>query len=502
MVLKSPKAKASPVVPAQRPSAFEAYFEIARRGSTVPKEIRGGLVTFFSMAYIIALNPLIVGTVADANGNLVSGLPASDPVNVGLTIGMVAAATALVAGVLTAAMGLIGRFPVALATGLGLNSVVAYSLAPTMTWPQVMGLIVWEGVLITILVLTGFRKAVFSAVPKPLRTAISVGIGLFICLVGLADAGFVRPGGALVTMGVGGNLLGWPLLVFVVGLGVLVVLFVKRVKGAMLITIAGATILSILVELLVKTGGKADGHDTGWMLNVPAWSADAWGWPDLELLRFWDHVDLVGAFSGGPKVWITLVLTILALMLADFFDSMGTIVAVGQSGGLLKSNGNPPRTQEILLVDSVAAIAGGLFSTSSNTSYIESAAGVEDGARTGLANLVTGLCFILAVFISPIIKLVPSEAVAPVLVLVGFLMLRQVSEIDWADPEVALPAFFMVTLMAFTYSITVGIGVGFLAYLLIKTVRRKWGQVHPLLWVVGGLFLVYFAQGVILEWVA
>jgi len=195
-----------------------------------------------------------------------------------------------------------------------------------------------------------------------------------------------------------------------------------------------------------------------------------------------------------------MVLTILSLMLADFFDTMGTIVAIGQAGNILMENGNPPRTQEILVVDSLAAVAGGLFSTSSNTSYIESASGVEDGARTGLANVVTGLCFLLALFVSPLVAVVPSEAVAPVLVLVGFLMMQQVAEIAWSDVETALPAFFMITLMAFTYSITVGIGAGFLVHLLIKAVRRKSRQVHPLLWVVGALFVIYFGQGAILQW--
>ena len=498
MVVKSPKAAAPS--PTSAAPGLDSYFEISRRGSTLTREIRGGVVTFFSMAYIIALNPLIIGTVPDINGNLISGLPIADSANIGTTIGMVAAATAVLAAVLTALMGLVGRFPVALAAGLGLNSIAAYALAPTMTWGQVMGLIVWEGLIITALVLTGFRKAVFAAVPKALRTGISVGIGLFICLVGLADAGVVRQGGALISLGIGGNLLGWPLLVFAIGLVGLIVLHARKVKGAMLIAIAATTVVAIVVELAVKTGAKTADHSTGWMLNVPSLSTDAWGWPNLQLLKFWEHVDLVGAFRGGPHVWVIMVLTILALMLADFFDTMGTIVAIGQAGGILRDNGNPPRTQEILLVDSLAAVAGGLFSTSSNTSYIESASGVEDGARTGLANIVTGACFLLALFISPIVKVVPSEAVAPVLVLVGFLMMQQVAEIAWNDLEVALPSFFMITLMAFTYSITVGIGAGFLVYLLIKTVRRKANQVHPLLWVVGALFIVYFAQGAILEW--
>jgi AGZA family xanthine/uracil permease-like MFS transporter len=503
MVQKSPKAKVSAAAPSQAPRGLDGYFDITRRGSTVAREVRGGFVTFFSMAYIIALNPLIIGTAADVNGNLISGLPLDEAgTYVGPTIGMVAAATAVVAGLMTLLMGFIGRFPVAIAAGLGINSIAAYTLAPTMTWGQVMGLIVWEGIIITILVFTGFRKAVFTAVPRALRTGISVGIGLFILLVGLADAGFVRQGGALISLGINGNLLGWPLLVFVLGLAFLIILHVKRVKGAMLIAIIGTTIVAALVELVAKVSSTAE-DGTGWMLNVPTIALSDFSLPDLELLKFWDHVDLTGAFAaGGPKAWITLALTILALMLADFFDSMGTIVAIGKSGNILMENGNPPRTQEILAVDSLAAVAGGLFSTSSNTSYIESASGVEDGARTGFANVITGLAFLLAAFVSPIVKIVPSEAVAPVLVLVGFLMMQQVLEIDWTDLEVALPAFFMITLMAFTYSITVGIGLGFLVYILIKLVAGKAKDIHPLLWIVGVLFLIYFSQGVILGWLA
>jgi AGZA family xanthine/uracil permease-like MFS transporter len=468
--------------------------------------VRGGFVTFFSMAYIIALNPIILGTTTDMNGNLISGLPLAEGANIPITMGMVAAATAVVAGVMTLLMGVIGRFPVALAAGLGINALAAYTLAPTMTWGQVMGLIVWEGIIITILVLTKFRKAVFNAVPKSLRTGISVGIGLFIALIGLVDAGFIRKGSQMGELGIGGSVIGWPLLVFVVVLVALIIMWVKKVKGAMLIAIIGGTIFAVVLELIVKVGGSvnADGsaNDTGWRLNVPQLATDQSWLPNLELLKFWDHVDMIGAFHSDFKSWAIVILTILALMLADFFDTMGTIVAIGKTGELLQEDGNPPRTQEILLVDSIAAAAGGLFSTSSNTSYIESASGVSDGARTGLANIVTGCAFLVATFITPLVNLVPSEAVAPVLVVVGFLMLQQITDIDWENLEVAIPAFFLVTMMAFTYSITVGMGLGFIVYLVIKAVKGKGKDVNALLWVIGVLFLVYFMQGLIMQWIS
>jgi AGZA family xanthine/uracil permease-like MFS transporter len=483
---------------------LDRFFGISARRSTITREVRGGFVTFFSMAYIIALNPIIVGTTPDVNGNLISGLPISGDGNVPLTMAMVAAATAVVAGVMTLIMGLVGKFPVALAAGLGINALAAYTIAPTMTWGQVMGLIVWEGIIITILVLTKFRKAVMDAVPKSLRTGISVGIGLFIALIGLVDSGFVRKGSQMGELGIGGSIIGWPLLVFVVVLVALIIMHVKKVKGAMLIAIIGGTVFAVILEAIVKVGGSvdADGNAvaTGWRLNVPQLAAGQSWLPNLELLKFWQHVDLLGAFHADFKAWAVVIMTILALMLADFFDTMGTIVAIGKTGNLLQPDGNPPRTQQILLVDSIAAMAGGLCSTSSNTSYIESASGVSDGARTGFANIITGAAFLVATFITPLVNLVPSEAVAPVLVLVGFLMMQQITDIEWSNLEVALPAFFLVTMMAFTYSITVGMGLGFIVYLVIKLVKGRSRDVSPLLWVIAVLFLVYFMQGLIMGW--
>ncbi|MCL2470261.1 MAG: NCS2 family permease [Propionibacteriaceae bacterium] len=506
MVQKSPRA--ATVAPAPSPAGpqgVDRFFKISRRGSTVAREVRGGFVTFFSMAYIIALNPIIIGTTPDVNGNLISGLPISDGANVPITMAMVAAATAIIAGVMTLLMGLVGRFPVALAAGLGINALAAYTLAPTMPWKQVMGLIVWEGIVITILVLTKFRQAVMNAVPKSLRTGISVGIGLFIALIGLVDAGFVRQGSQMGELGISGSIIGWPLLVFVLVLVALIIMWVKKVKGAMLIAIIAGTVVAVILEVIVKVGGSVDdsgnANETGWRLNVPELVHGQSWLPNLELLKFWDHVDLIGAFHSDFRSWAVVILTILALLLADFFDTVGTIVAIGKTGGLLEEDGNPPRTQEILLIDSLAAAAGGLFSTSSNTCYIESASGVSDGARTGLANIITGCALLVTTFITPLVNLVPSEAVAPVLVVVGFLMLQQITDIDWTDLEVALPAFFLVTMMAFTYSITVGMGLGFLTYLVIKVVKGKARQVNPLMWVIGVLFLIYFMQGLIMKWI-
>lgn len=510
MVTNTPKAAKLPDnSPTAEGSGLDRYFSITKRGSSIGQELRGGLVTFFAMAYIIALNPLIIGTAVDKDGNLISGAPkfsdaaqtVVDNAAVGASIGMVAAATALIAGLLTLAMGIVGRFPMGLAAGLGLNALVAYVLAPQMTWPQAMGLVVWEGIFIFILVLTGFRTAVFKAIPKTLRTAISVGIGLFIAFVGLVNAGVVRKGaGTPVELGVHGSLQGWPIAVFFIGIVLLIGLYVRKVKGAMLISIVVATVIAIIIEAVKKLGGQVpDGSNPlGWALNVPA--LQNFSLPDLGLLG---RVDMVGAFfpEGSFSItrFIALMVLVFSLLLADFFDTMGTVVAVGSEGKLLDAHGMPERTTEILLVDSVAAAVGGLGSVSSNTCYVESTAGVGEGARTGLASVFTGIAFLLAVFLAPLINMVPSEAAAPVLVFVGFLMISQVVDVDWENPEVGIPAFLTIILMPFAYSITTGIGAGFLAYVFIKLVRGKAKEVHPLMYVVAALFVIYFVQGALLN---
>ncbi len=487
-------------------SALDRYFGITRRGSSISQEIRGGLVTFFAMAYIIALNPLILGTAVDKNGNLISGAPQMvggeiDSAAVAASIGMVAAATALIAGLLTICMGVVGRFPMGLAAGLGLNALVAYVLAPQMTWGQAMGLVVWEGILIGILVLTGFRTAVFRAVPHTLRSAISVGIGLFIAFIGLINAGVVRPGGGTaVELGIGGSLKGWPIFIFLFGFLLLIALHARKVKGAILISIVAATVLAIIVESFAKLGAQApDGSNpTGWSLNVP--TLTDFHLPDLSLLG---NVDMIGAFFPDGQFSLThtiaLIVLVFSLLLADFFDTMGTVVAVGSEGGLLDEDGMPERTTEILLVDSLGAVAGGLGSVSSNTCYVESTTGVAEGARTGLSSVVTGLAFLVAIFLAPIINMVPSEAAAPALAFVGFLMISQVTDIEWSKPELGIPAFFTIIFMPFAYSITTGIGIGFLGYVFLSLVMGHAKRIHPLMYVVAAMFIVYFVQGPLLD---
>ncbi|MGH3362467.1 MAG: NCS2 family permease [Nocardioides sp.] len=479
----------------QPPKAgLDGFFRISARGSTVSRELRGGLVTFLTMAYIIVLNPIILLGGRDMNGEQLAGG----------NFAAISAATALVAGVLTILMGVVANYPLALATGLGLNAFVTFSIASEMTWADAMGLIVIEGLIILVLVLTGFREAVFKAVPAQLKIAISVGIGLFLTIIGLVDAGFARryPDSAETVvplqLGPAGQLEGWPVAIFCLGLVVMFSLYALRVKGAILISIVAMTVVAIIVEQIAEIGGMfgpAGYNPTGWALNVPVWPTDVVGTPDLQLIG---EFSLLGSWENAGIV--VAALFVFTLLLADFFDTMGTMTAIGAEAGLLDENGMPPNTQRILIVDSLAAAAGGAASVSSNTSYIESASGVAEGARTGLASVVTGLLFLLAMFFAPVVNIIPSEAAVPALVLVGFLMMQQVRGIDWEDLEIAIPAFLTIVLMPFTYSITVGIGAGFLAFVILKLVRGKVAEIHVLMWIIAALFAIYFAINPITGW--
>ena len=476
---------------------LDSFFKISQRGSTVAREVRGGVVTFFTMAYIVALNPLIIGLAKDADGKYLGGGDAPN-------LAMVAAATALIAGVLTILMGVVGNYPLALATGLGLNTFVAVGIASKMSWADAMGLVVLEGIIITVLVLTGFRTAVFRAVPAQLKIAISVGIGLFIALIGLVDAGFVRKtpgtGPVPVTLGYDGTLVGWPIIIFALGLFLTIGLMVKKVKGALLIGIAVATVAAIAVESAFKIGPNFVAPDKvnpkGWGLNVPSVPSDFISTPDFGLLG---HFSLFGSFSRISAV--AAILIVFTLLLSDFFDTVGTVTAIGHESGLIDSQGNIPNNDRILLVDSLAAVAGGAGSISSNTSYIESASGVGEGARTGLASVVTGVLFLLTTFLAPLVAVIPYEAATPALVIVGFLMMTQIKGIDWADYGIAIPAFLTIILMPFTYNISVGIGAGFVSHVVIRLVQGRRKEVHPLLILVTVLFMVYFLSSPINTWI-
>lgn len=465
---------------------LDRYFHITERGSTVASEIRAGVVTFFAMAYIIILNPLILGTSADHTGHAL-GIP------------QVAAVTALAAGVMTIAFGLIARYPFGIATGLGINTLVAVTLVGSegLTWPEAMGLVVLDGIIIMILAVSGFRVAVFNAIPHELKAAMGVGIGLFIAFIGLIDSGFVRriPDAAGTTvpvgLGINGSIASWPTFVFVCGLVICGIMVAKQVRGGLFIGIVATTVIGMIVEALTHAGPSVqDGKPNpgGWNFAVPKLPDSFGSLPDLSLVG---AVDLVGAFSRIGAISASLL--VFTLVLANFFDAMGTMTALGKAAGVTDEEGNLPDIKKALVVEGAGAVVGGAVSASSNTVYIDSGAGIADGARTGLANVVTGLIFIAAMFLTPIYSIVPIEAAAPVLVIVGALMMAQIREIDFSKFTTALPAFLTIVVMPFTYSIANGIGVGFIAYVLMQAAAGKAKQVHWLLWVMSLLFVVYFA---------
>jgi adenine/guanine/hypoxanthine permease len=450
-----------------RAAGTAGFFRFAERHTSLRTEILAGLTTFMVMAYIIFVNPTILST-----GALEGKGP---PFAAALT------ATCLAAGIMSIIMGLATNYPFALAPGMGLNAVVAYELIVSrgLPWQAAMGVIFIEGVVITLLVLTGFREAVMRAIPLDLKRAISVGIGLFILFIGLNEAGLVHSGqGTPMRLG---DLNSFPVLLAVIGLLITVWLLARRVRAALLIGIVLTTLIGIAAHygLGADVTNAVDGVQGALPTQLQG--------PDFSLLG--QGINF-GVFSLlGP---MTAVLVIFSIMLSDFFDTMGTIIGVGEQAGFVNEEGELPGSNRVLLVDSVAAAVGGAFGSSSVTTYIESAAGVAEGGRTGLTSVVVGILFLLGILLAPIAGIVPAEATAAALIVVGFLMCASLRHIDFANLEIGLPALLTMTMMPFTYTITNGIGMGFLSYVFIKLIRGNGRQVHPLLWVIALAFLLYF----------
>lgn len=451
-------------------TAVSRYFRFAERGTDLRTELIAGLTTFFVMAYIIFVNPAIL-----------SGGPLA---NIGPSFNATLTMTCLAAGLMSIAMGVFSNYPFALAPGLGLNAVVAFQLilGLKMPWQAAMGVIFLEGVLITLLVVAGFRQAVMQAIPLTLKRAIGVGIGLFILFIGLNNAGLVRrtpiEGGTPVELG---SFTSFPVLLAALGLLLTIVLMARRVKAALLIGIVLTTLIGIVAHYAF--GADVTAAVPGVQGDLPT----ALSGPDFSTFGQGINIDVFRLI--GP---LTAVLLIFSLMLSDFFDTMGTIIGVGEQAGFVDQKGELPGSDRVLLVDSVAAAVGGAFSCSSVTTYIESAAGVGEGGRTGLTSVVVGVLFLLSILLAPIAGVVTAEATAPALIIVGFLMCGIIREIDFTSIEEGLPALLTIAIMPFTYSITNGIGFGFIAYVFIKAVTGKSRDVHPLLWLIALAFLVYF----------
>ena len=458
---------------------LDRFFEITARGSTLGTEVRGGVVTFIAMAYIIVLNPIILSGSADVTGSR-------------LDFAQVSATTSLAAGVMTILFGLIARLPFAFAAGLGINSFLATTVVGSVTWAEAMGLVVINGLIIVLLAVTGLRRLVFDAVPMQLKLAITAGIGLFILFIGLVDAGFISSTGLpSPPVGLGSEGLGSistiPTVVFVVTLLFTAVLVARRVRGGILIGLVSGTVLAAVIEAIWHLGPATE-KPGGWSLSVPALSGSPFALPDLSL---------VGAFSLDSFARIgvlSAVMLVFTLVFTNFFDAMGTLTGLSREAGLADERGTFPRLRSALVVEGAGAVVGGATSSSSNTVFIESGAGVEEGARTGLANLVTGVLFLAAMFVSPLASIVPTEVAAAALVIVGVLMAAQLRHIDLSEFTVALPVVLTVTVMPFSFSIANGIGVGFISWVVMRTATGRARDVSPLLWVVAAGFAVYFAR--------
>ncbi|NKI43246.1 NCS2 family permease [Streptomyces physcomitrii] len=452
---------------------LDRFFKISERGSTLAREVRGGFATFFAMAYIVVLNPIILSSAKDMHGHHLDN-------------GQLVTATALTAAFTTLLMGVIGNVPIALAAGLGVNTVVALQLAPRMSWPDAMGMVVLAGFVVMLLVATGLRERVMSAVPLGLRKGIAIGIGLFIMLIGLVDAGFVSriPDVAETTvplqLGGDGRLDGWPVLVFVLGVLLTLALLVRKVPGAILLSIVAMTAVAMIIEAAADV--------PSWGLTTPKWPGNPVSSPDFGLVG---EVSLFGGF--GKVGLLTGTLFVFTVLLSCFFDAMGTIMGIGDEAGLTDEAGGMPGMNRVLFVDGIAVAAGGASSSSATTCFVESTAGVGEGARTGFANVVTGGLFAVALFLTPLATMVPSQAATPALLAVGFLILSgSIRDIDWADWTIAVPAFVTMLMMPFTYSITNGIGMGFITFTVLRLVAGRAREVPVAMYVVAAVFVFYY----------
>lgn len=461
-------------VPAGR-SWLDRYFHISQRGSTVAREVRGGVTTFMAMAYILLLNPLIL-----------SGKDAA-----GHTLGQNAliTATAFAAAFSTLLMGFFGKVPLALAAGLSVSGVLSSQVAPQMTWPQAMGMCVIYGAVIMLLVVTGLREMIMNAIPLALKHAITMGIGLFVALIGFYKAGFVHQGKSTpVTLGPAGELAGWPVLLFAVTLLAIFMLQARGIPGAILIGIVGGTVLAVVLNVLGVIAPKQ------WASGAPELHGSAVSMPDFSLFG---KVE----FGGWGDVGVmTVGMIVFTLVLAGFFDAMATIIGVGTEAGLADAQGRMPGLSKALFIDGAGGAVGGVAGASGQTVFVESATGVGEGARTGLSSVVTGLFFAACLFFTPLTAIVPGEVAAAALVVIGAMMMMNARHVDWADRATAIPVFLTVVVMPFTYSITAGVAAGVLSYVAIKIAQGKAREIGAFMWGLTAIFLVFFALNPIESW--
>ena len=430
---------------------LESTFKLRELGTTARTELIAGITTFLTMAYIIVVNPLVLGD---------GGVPADGALF----------ATVMVAGISSILMGLYANLPIALAPGMGLNAFFAYTLVlgQGLTWQEALGAVFVSGIVFILLSLPGLnvRVAIVKAVPAGIRLGVAAGIGLFLALIGMINAGVIVASPATVV-----SFGGWsPLFVlFIIGLVVAGWLLVRKVHGALLIAIVVTTVAAIIFQSI------------GWIENTVFYPSSIVSLPSLETFL---ALDLGGVFTAG------ILAPVFALLFTDMFDSISTFVGVTKVAGLQEPDGTPKNVGKAMLVDGVSTTLSGIVGSSSGTSYIESAAGVNAGGRSGLTAVVVGLLFLPFMFFSPLLGLIPSVATAPVLVMVGLFMMGALRDLDWADYDNAIPAFVALIAIPFSYSITTGIVLGFIVYVLLKILTGKVAQVGPVLWVIFVLSIV------------
>ena len=439
-------------------NALDRYFRIRERGSSIATEIRGGVATFLAMAYILVVNPAILS-------------------NAGIPFESAVACTALAAGLCCLLMGTVANFPLALASGTGLNAFVVHAATVTGSWQSAMGLVVLDGLIVLALVAAGIREAMIDAIPADLRRGISAGIGLFIALIGCVSAGMVAKNEIPSPPPVSPGLFLQPtVLVTLAAVCVIAVLLQRKVAGSILIGV----VLAAVALLLVPSG--ADSSTTEPAATVTAWFRV----PSLEIAG---QADVFGAIS------LKFVPLLLSLLMVDFFDTLGTVTSIGEQSQLFDERRRVLGLRRILAVDAISASIGGWLGVSSVTSYIESAAGVADGARTGLHSVVVGVLFLLAMFAAPLVALLPPAATASALIVVGFLMAEPLTRIDFSQPDTAIPAFVTILLIPLTYSISHGIGYGVLTFVAIRLLTFRWSEVHPLMYGAAIVFAAAFTLG-------
>ena len=444
---------------------LERTFKLTENKTNVRTEVLAGVTSFMTMAYIIVVNP----------NTLVGVLPEAEQANMFKAFLF---ATVLVSALMSIVMGLMSNNPYAVAPGMGLNAYIAFSLySEELGYSQIFGAIIVAGALLTIMSLTPISQGVLKAIPKSLRFGLAAGIGLFLTLIGFENAGVVTTGMSIIAIPglepfmVGINItigqVGLTMLLFFIGLILTSILMIKKVPGAFLIGIVVTTILGVLFTV------------TGLGVLIDS----SFGEIAITEVVSLPRTDTFFSFSLSSIFEPALIIPIFTLAFTDLFDSVSTFLGVSEVGGLLDENGDPKNFKKTLIADSLTTMVSGFIGVSDATTYIESAAGVEQGGRTGLTAVITGLCFIPFMFFSPLLAAVPSYATAPVLVLLGVLMFKPLSTLDWGNYEEAIPAFLATTLIPLTYSITNGIVFSIIVYVLIKVLQGKFKDINAWLWV-------------------